>query len=718
MWLCFSLSRCLASEPSLQFDVFLGFDDVGKEACWLPLVCEVKNDGAAFRATVEATSGASQQRTRLEIELPTGTLKRVTLPLFCPRGGYATWDIRLLDSRGNIVAERPGTRLRQVALNDVPLLGSISRSLTGTPEIRDVAIRNSPQSRPLAIRLLPQFFPENPTLLESLSAIYINSEKASALTPGQTRALLEWLRLGGHIIVAVEQPQDLDASPWLKSILPVRFTGVSMIPAGGTFDVWLRGEGPVEQFPRWQPPEPQPQQQHKRGRPAAPGGILTQTAQTPFKELAGDEKFNAADLRVATGQWTNAQVEVASGGTPLVCVSPHGKGKITLLPFSPEREPVRSWKHLPVFWARLVEVPGKWYLSSDYHHHGGWSSDSVFGAMIETTQARKLPLGGLLLMLFGYVVLIGPLDYIFVRRLNRPALTWLTFPMYVAGFSAFVYFIGFRLRAGDLEWNEIHLVDAVAGKDTRQTVKGRSYGSIYSPANRQYAFTGPNTRALFRGESADWHGGGNRNGISVTLQGDTFKAEVGVPVWTSQMFVCDWVAEAEPPFALGLTGTAEEFKLTCDNKSSSALEIGCMSRDRVMSLGKIPPKTQETVEARLSAWQELGTAWATSLNRVQSAVQGRSMAFRQSTETERLDDWLFITQLMSCGSKRENSGYQAFSTDGQIDLCGALEQPGVVIIFVAMDAAPPSAPAMNIKPEKTRRKTIWRVMARVDPPHQ
>src|SRR6266481_703817 len=75
-------SGSLAARADLQFDVFLGYDGIVPEATWFPIVFEIKNDGPSFTGTVELTTGNQSQTRRLKVELPTGTLKRVVLPVF------------------------------------------------------------------------------------------------------------------------------------------------------------------------------------------------------------------------------------------------------------------------------------------------------------------------------------------------------------------------------------------------------------------------------------------------------------------------------------------------------------------------------------------------------------------------------------------------------------------------------------------------------------
>ena len=92
--------------------------------------------------------------------------------------------------------------------------------------------------------------------------------------------------------------------------------------------------------------------------------------------------------------------------------------------FSPEREPVRSWKNLPAFWSKVAEVPAALYAAGNntpnLYQQGGWSSDAIFGAMIDTRQVHKLPVEWLLLLLLVYLVVIGPLDQFWLKKIGRP----------------------------------------------------------------------------------------------------------------------------------------------------------------------------------------------------------------------------------------------------------------------------------------------------------
>ena len=107
-------------------------------------------------------------------------------------------------------------------------------------------------------------------------------------------------------------------------------------------------------------------------------------------------------------------------------------------------------------------------------------------------------------------------------------------------FSLLIYFIGYKLRAGESEWNELHLVD-VLPKGEQAELRGRTYASVYSPANQRYALARPaRVRHVPQRVRRRWNRAQSSEKATVLQKGDSFKAEIFVPVWTSQLFVSDW----------------------------------------------------------------------------------------------------------------------------------------------------------------------------------
>ncbi len=689
-----------AARAALQFDVFLGYDGVVREASWMPVVCEIKNDGPSFNAVVEVSPGqfGKGQTHELPVELPTGTLKRVVIPAFSPGRYPAIWNVRLLDERGKVRAEQTALRPRRQIGWEIPLIGSLSRTAAGAPALLPIK-SNQTDAQPASARIQPSIFPDNPLVLEGLEAIYLSSEVAADLRVSQVNALLAWMNAGGHLIVGVEQVSDVTASPWLRGVLPCEPKELKTIVAHPELQAWLRTgstqmDRPTSFF----------------NRPGAKRVMSTRpgvSASNPFADLPDDAKFEMADLQVATGA-VRGQVMVAARETPLMITANRGAGRVTVLMFSPEREPFKSWKHSSAFWSKMAEVPGQLYVSSDYYAGYGQGTDGIFGAMIDSRQVHKLPIGWLLVLLVVYLLIIGPLDQWWLKRINKPMLTWITFPCYVVLFSLLIYFIGYKLRAGESEYNELHLVDVLRNGE-RAELRGRTYASIYSPSNQKFPLESRQKFATFRGESLGSSGGAATERTSVLQNGDSFKAEVFVPVWTSQLYISDWWHSTTPPLTVTVTAQSGSWRVTVENNTDRAVKAAQLVVDGlVIPLGEVGAgqKTSFTAE------REAGVAMQAFAQRYgsgfQHAAQQRQHAFGASSGG-RLEDLpnasmavSFVTQL-----GRGQSG-MSFVVPPGLDLSRMVERGNAVLLAWSPDTSP--VPSMHqFKPRRNAKHTLWRV---------
>jgi hypothetical protein len=427
--------------------------------------------------------------------------------------------------------------------------------------------------------------------------------------------------------------------------------------------------------------------------------------------LPDDLSFEAAEIQVAAGEVRDGRVDVAVGDKPLIVTSSCGRGRVTALLFSPEREPFRSWKNLPTFWAKVTEVPGAWYTSADYaNQQTGWSSDGIFGAMIDTRQVHKLPVGWLLLLLIVYLLVIGPLDQFWLKRIGKPMLTWITFPCYVVMFSLVIYFIGYKLRAGESEWNELHLVDVLLNGDHAE-LRGRTYASVYSPANQRYQVQSQQHYATFRGEFVGgWNANQSNEKATVVQDGDSFKAEIFVPVWTSQLFVSDWWQPSDIPVTLSLANQGDGWNVTVENKTDHKLRSAqLVIEDNVVNLGEVPEKTSRSFKVAKGQGTPVRNFVANYGSGFQGAVQSRQRAFG-GAESGHLDDKTNCTVAASFISEmdRQQAYMNNFVAPPGLDLASVIEH-GNAVLFAWADNFSPIRPLYQFSPRRSHRDTMWRV---------
>jgi hypothetical protein len=708
LWLAsFLLGSVLAARAALQFDIFLGYDNIVPEASWFPVVCEIKNDGPSFNGTVELSPGNYNegQSTRLAVELPTGTLKRIVIPVFSSiRGG--SWDIRLLDERGKTRAEQLSMRARKQIARGTPLIGALSRTPGGAPVLR-ATLPQAEELQPSAARLLPAIFPDNPIVLEGLNCLYLNSERAVDLTKPQVNAIFAWLNAGGHLVIAVEQPSDISSSPWLKELFPVDVQDLRPLSRHPELDSWLRDDpwpmnsGFTREF------------QRRTGRLRQNPDTETSVG-NPFSNLPTDLDFQGAEMQVAVGPVREGAITLKSGETPLMVTSTRGSGRVTALLFSPEREPTRSWKNLGVFWAKLAEVPGVWYVNKDSNFQGGWSSDGIFGAMIDSRQVHRLPIGWLLLLLLVYLVVIGPLDQFWLKRIGKPMLTWITFPCYVVIFSLVIYFIGYKLRAGESEWNELHLVDVLANGERAQ-LRGRSYASIYSPSNQRYSLGSQQQYATFRTEFAGFWGGNNASEKATVVQnGDNFKADIFVPVWTSELFVSDWWQPTPVPLIVTLQSDGASWKVSVDNRTERKLtHLQLAIGDRIIPVGEVAEFQTKTFTVSRDQGLLIQNFVRDHGSNFQTAIGSRRQAFgsAQNAQLSDLPNSSVAASFLSQLGQMQNYVSGFLSPPG-LDLSVVVAR-GSAILFAWEEDYSPTKPICQFSPRRTHRNTLWRVPVQI-----
>lgn len=715
-WFTLALSLTLAwipllllpatSRAEVRFDVFLGYDDYVREGHWFPVAFEIENDGPPFTATVivGAESSIETQQRQFAIELPTGTLKRVVIPVFPSSGRYTRWDARLFDPDGKLVAERGGIPAKDVAPH-MPILGALPRTFGGLPSFPEIRDRG-PEFLPTVARLQSDYLPSNPIALEGLTAIYLNSEKALALKPEQIDALLSWLNDGGHLIVAIEQPTHVTALPWLRSLVPFQPRSVTNVTTGTHLDAWIaRGSPPVTLASATRSGALPIESATVRTRRTLPGPLPA--GPDPYTTLQPENAFNTAEIPVVTGDPADGQVLASLGDLPVVISANRGRGTITALTFSPEREPFRSWNLRSWFWARVVGVPGDALVQTGSQRWGGTSIDGILGAMLDSRQVRKLPVAALLLLLVVYLAVIGPVDQWVLKRLGKQMWTWVTFPTYVVLFSGLIYFIGYRLRAGDLELNEIQIVDQLPRNDG-VILRGRTWLSIYSPENARYRFASDQPFATFRAESLQGaQAGGNSARMTVRQPGRGFQADAFVPVWVSQIYSSDWIEPGSPILAAQVTPEARTLRL--ENRSELRFSrVVAVFDGRIFDLGELAPGASIDRPLDPDQARDLDELVAT-LPSIHQTVQQRRFAFggQRSGQLDRNLDTLVAASFVDRLYGRIHPGGETFATHATLGTQPQAARNEIIIFAWAPDQAV-AAPVHRFTPKRTRRDTVVR----------
>ncbi len=89
---------------------------------------------------------------------------------------------------------------------------------------------------------------------------------------------------------------------------------------------------------------------------------------------------------------------------------------------------------------------------------------------------------GIIIMLCIYIFIVGPINYLVLRRMRRLHLAWVTIPVITAIFALGTFGIGYTMRGNDLVLNKIALVQVGTNGDAPIT----SYMGLFSPRQQAY----------------------------------------------------------------------------------------------------------------------------------------------------------------------------------------------------------------------------------------
>lgn len=376
------------------------------------------------------------------------------------------------------------------------------------------------------------------------------------------QALAEWVRRGGRAVVCVgANPDVLGALKEIDQMLP------AAVPPGGkrmtktlvvNWTVNAVTTGKEEPFG------------YSPDRPGEfPVNTLQPRADRPTKVILSEDK---------------------AGTKPLAVQAPYGQGRVTVIAFDPDRPPAADWGKRHQFWENLVNQAGYLMPAATNKREDRWSrsqTDDAYSAQLQGSLdffegVPVVSFGWVALFILIYIVLIGPVDYFFLKKVvRRLEWTWVTFPIMVVTVSAGAYFAAYALKGKDLKINKVDVVDVdLAGR----RVDGNTWFTLFSPRIQNYTIglepAGPadgqpgpwtpadpsdaarNTVLSWQGLVTNSYGRGGGGGLlmSKTYQyqstidptdpnRDLYASgleKVPIQVWTSKAFHAQWAAPLDP----------------------------------------------------------------------------------------------------------------------------------------------------------------------------
>jgi hypothetical protein len=170
---------------------------------------------------------------------------------------------------------------------------------------------------------------------------------------------------------------------------------------------------------------------------------------------------------------------VEQNGLPLVLRSQYGLGDAFYLAFDPGMEPFRSWDGMAGFYRLMLA-----HLSDQPAWSTGFQNWQMANEAASNLPGIALPSAILVCgFLSVYVIVVGPVNYLILRKLKRRELAWVTIPALVILFSILSLLIGGISRGSQPLISQANIIQV--WPDVQQA-RVDSLVSIYSPRRTTY----------------------------------------------------------------------------------------------------------------------------------------------------------------------------------------------------------------------------------------
>jgi hypothetical protein len=192
--------------------------------------------------------------------------------------------------------------------------------------------------------------------------------------------------------------------------------------------------------------------------------------------LLGPLPGGAAVLPAMAGTLGGGRPLATSGDRVVAAELNYGGGEVTILGFDPTTPWLAESKAVDALWTSALPE-----RSGDGTH---LSDDSqIVTAVYQLPNLALPPTSGLLILIAAYIVIIGPINYIVLRRVDRRELAWITMPGLVIAFAAAAFGYGAVLRGTDVAVNEVAIV---RGAPDATEATAQVYFGVFSPTRSTY----------------------------------------------------------------------------------------------------------------------------------------------------------------------------------------------------------------------------------------
>ncbi len=406
--------------------VVAGFDGYCRRSAWCPVQVLLANEGPDIEGELHIVESYASSSNRpagaRAVSLPSHSRKAYFLYLPSLRWS-SRWKLRLI-AGGDVLAEQEFS-LRAVVEAD-RLYAVVGRGRENLNFLADVA---PPARRGYVAYVLPENLPPDPLGWEGVDVVVLDDVDTSALSLEQRWAMEAWVAHGGHLIVSGGGGAAQTAAG-IADLLPVTVGAVRSVDSLEALSLRLGGQ-------------------------LAPG---------PYA--------------VAESVLRDGEVLLEQDGLPLVARRIYGAGTVDFLAFGTGADLFVRWEEATRLWSFLLDTAASSDVRLSFGEgYAAWTAVNSIPDLVAPSVLH------LLAFMMVYTVLIGPVNYLVLKKLDRRELAWITILLLVGVFTAFAYGTGLQIRGRTPIVHRLTAVRVPAGTDVGRVTTAVG---LFSPRRTTY----------------------------------------------------------------------------------------------------------------------------------------------------------------------------------------------------------------------------------------
>jgi len=344
--------------------------------------------------------------------------------------------------------------------------------------------------------------------------------------------------------------------------------------------------------------------------PGSPRTLTLDALTSRYRAPLGSGSVGAITGTLKSG----AEALFSDGNTALVASRAYGSGKVVYLPFDALSPELRGWQGAQPFWRDVLRSGNRYVspslvLASNNTPYGSSASLADALAGKQATNAPALSLVGGFIGL--YILLLVPVSYVILKKLDKRELSWVTAPILILGFSGVSYAIASNIKGGMLTVNSAVVYEGFANSDT---LGGYGRMTLYSPKRAEYDISigAPTDQTAYSdiapSEVQNSVYNNAVNTLTIAHDKTTTLKNTAVRLWDKRSFEMPVVESLGGGIQAKVTmRNANIAEITVTNKTKYTLRHCAIAySDQVAQIGELKPNQSQTKTLRVAG---VGKNW-------------------------------------------------------------------------------------------------------------